>query len=209
MSTTALETSSAQTRAPKLAPSDHGASGASGRTKGPLSIHLFCVAVIGLVAGGCSNQGMNDLYQFVQQTKATRRAEIDPLPAVKRFETFTYAGLDIRDPFLPPLEPEPEPEVIEQKGNGLSPDFDRPREELERFSLDSLRMVGTLSRDETTYGIVKGPSGNVYRVRNENYMGKNHGRIVAVTEHKIELTELVSDGADGWEERQAALALSE
>jgi type IV pilus assembly protein PilP len=40
-------------------------------------------------------------------------------------------------------------------------------------------------------------------------MGRNHGRIVAVFDDRIEVLELVSDGAGGWSERDAALVLDE
>jgi type IV pilus assembly protein PilP len=170
---------------------------------------LLGATLIGLALSGCSSGDVDDLYVFVQQAKARQTAKIEPLPPIKAFETFAYAAQSARDPFVPPAQPEPEEEVAANKGNGLSPDFARAREELERFTLDSLRMVGTLAQNEATYGIVLAPGGSVYRVRPENFLGKNHGRITAITNDKIKLTEIVPDGADGWVKRQAALALSE
>ena len=41
-----------------------------------------------------------------------------------------------------------------------------------------------------------------------NYMGQNDGRITHVTETKISMTELVSDGQGGWIERPASIALT-
>jgi type IV pilus assembly protein PilP len=55
---------------------------------------------------------------------------------------------------------------------------------------------------------VRGADG-VHRVRIGEYMGRNHGRIVAITENAIEIVELVPDGADGWLERPRTLALQE
>ena len=40
-------------------------------------------------------------------------------------------------------------------------------------------------------------------------MGQNHGRIIQITEDKIDLTEIVQDGTGGYSERQASLALAE
>ena len=40
-------------------------------------------------------------------------------------------------------------------------------------------------------------------------MGLNHGQITRITEERIELTEIVSNGQGGWQERQAAIALSD
>ena len=178
--------------------------GARARSAAGVTLATLCLGM-----AGCSDDRMDDLYAFVQQTKASQKAAIEPLPAIRTFETFAYAATNVRDPFVPPEEPEPEPEAVETPSNGISPDFNRPREELERFALDGLRMVGTLAQEQTVYGIVLAPGGNVYRVQTDNYMGKNHGRITIIAEDRIELTEIVSDGADGWEQRLAALALSE
>ena len=41
---------------------------------------------------------MDDLYAFVQQAKARQKAAIEPLPAIRTFETFAYAATNVRDP---------------------------------------------------------------------------------------------------------------
>jgi type IV pilus assembly protein PilP len=40
-------------------------------------------------------------------------------------------------------------------------------------------------------------------------MGQNHGRIMRISEDKIELNEIIQDSAGGYSERQASLALTE
>lgn len=40
-------------------------------------------------------------------------------------------------------------------------------------------------------------------------MGQNHGKIVEVSENRIHLLEKVSDGRGEWDEREAAMSLSE
>jgi type IV pilus assembly protein PilP len=39
------------------------------------------------------------------------------------------------------------------------------------------------------------------------YLGQSDGRVTAVSSDKIELVELVPDGAGGWLERPAAISL--
>ena len=46
----------------------------------------------------------------------------------------------------------------------LRPDSRRNREFLEQFSLDTLRMVGTLRLSDRTYGLIKTKDGLVHRV---------------------------------------------
>ena len=92
---------------------------------------------------------------------------------------------------------------------GVRPDFNRPREFLEQFSLDTLRMVGTLRMNGRTYGLIQTQDGLVHRVLPSNRLGQSDGRITAIEEGKISLIEIVTDGMGGFIERPAAIALSE
>jgi len=80
---------------------------------------------------------------------------------------------------------------------------------LEAFSLDSLRMVGTLTDHEGLWGLVRTKDGTIHSVRVGNYMGQNYGRIVRILEDRIELMEIVPDKPGTWREQQATLALAE
>ena len=77
------------------------------------------------------------------------------------------------------------------------------------LTLDSLRMVGILQRGGAIEALIKTQDGTVHRVKTGNYLGQNNGKITLVAEDKVEMTEIVSDGAGGWLERQASVALSE
>jgi type IV pilus assembly protein PilP len=92
--------------------------------------------------------------------------------------------------------------------NGIRPDPNRRKEELESYALDSLRMVGTLEQEEQTWGLVKTSDGTIHRVAPGNYLGQNDGRITQISEEKIELIELVPTGS-GFLEKEAAVALGE
>ena len=70
-------------------------------------------------------------------------------------------------------------------------------------------MSGTLGGSNAMEGLVRDPDGVVHRVRVGNYLGQNYGRVIAVEEDRIELVELVPNGAGGWMERQATIALGE
>ncbi len=85
----------------------------------------------------------------------------------------------------------------------------RNREELERFELDSLRMVGTLQNEENNWGIVVDPGGIVHRVKTGNYVGLNIGRITSIAEEQIEVREIIKDNSGRYEERMVLLPLIE
>jgi len=160
-----------------------------------------------VLLGGCIGQDMGDLERYVSEVKSRGEAPIDPIPEIVQPETYVYrsGGLELRDPFTPEVEEEP----IATDPGGVRPDELRAKEELEAFSLDTLRMVGIFERDEERWALVQNKQGVIYRVKPGNYMGHNHGRITDVYEDRIELVEIVPDRAGGYVEQPAKLAIGE
>ena len=70
-------------------------------------------------------------------------------------------------------------------------------------------MVGTLGKGSSVVALVMAPDKVTYRVTPGNYMGQSDGRVTGVFEDRIELVELVPDGAGGWLERPATVALED
>jgi len=166
----------------------------------------FVPLIAPLLLVGCANTDMSDLRGFVDEVKARPASGIEPIPEIKQVIGFVYSAKNRRDPFTPPEEETAATETI--LDNGLRPDPNRRKEELESFTLDSLRMVGTLEQDDQTWGLVKTSDGTIHRVSAGNYMGENDGRITRISEDKIELIELVRTGS-GFLEKEAAIALGE
>ena len=165
------------------------------------AIFAGCLSLL----AGCENRDA-DLRQFIEATRREPGGNVAPLPDVRPYEAFTYTAQSLRSPFLPGL---PGGLGGANGAPSLRPDSKRNREILEQYSLDQLRMVGTLSIGGNLYGLVKVKEGLVYRVRPGNYMGQSDGKIGDVTASKISLTEIVPDGLGGYMERPAAMALSE
>ena len=168
-----------------------------------------CVVLAGLLLAGCQDQSMSDLEQFVQETLAREGGQVEPLPEIKPYEVYTYQSTGERDPFAPFVVERPEEEQQASRDNGISPDFNRIREELENNPLDAMRMAGTLEQDEEQWAIVRSPDGVIHRVQVGNYLGRNHGRIQSIHEDRIALVEIIPDGQGGWQEREASLSLVE
>ncbi|MEW9573504.1 pilus assembly protein PilP [Rhodanobacter sp. Si-c] len=163
---------------------------------------IALLLVAALLLGGCT-RGTSDLREWIAQQKAKKGAPIPPLPVIKTFETFTYADQDLRDPFGPSAAEQ------ETASSGPRPDQNRPKQPLEMFALDSLKMVGTIGTGASIEALIKDPSGVIHPVHRGEYMGQNYGRITAITDDHIDLTELVSNGNGGWMERPASMALGE
>lgn len=166
------------------------------------SILIAAAAVAVLSLSGCSN-GMGQLQQQVAEIKARPGEAIEPLPEIKPYEAFAYNASTMRSPFVPTAP------ARNELGAGLRPDVKRPREFLEQFPLDTMRMVGTLALQGRNYGLVQGRDGLVHRVLPGNFIGQNDGRIVGVAATKISIIEIVPDGLGGYIERPAGLALTE
>ncbi|MGD8590207.1 MAG: pilus assembly protein PilP [Chromatiales bacterium] len=170
-------------------------------------ISHLTVLIIALGVYGCANPNLDDLRRFVAAKKAETPGRIEPIPEIKQIETFLYEDQGRRDPFMPTEQQvSQELSLVE---NDIHPDPNRRKEELETYALDTLRMVGILEQSGVTWGLVKTKEGTIHRVKSGNYMGQNHGRIMHISEDKIELTEIVQDGSGGYTERQAALSLTE
>ena len=162
------------------------------------------VVLAAVVLSGCT-AGRRDLEDWVAAEKAKKGAPIEPLPTVKTFETFEYKDQEMRDPFSPSAEEARDESV----GTGPRPDEGRVKEALESFPLDGLAMVGTIGVGDAVEGLVKDPDGVVHRVHPGNYLGQNYGKITLIAEDRVEVVELVPNGAGGWMERQASIALGD
>ena len=161
-----------------------------------LLIAAACLAASALT--GCTSKD-NELDQFIAETEREPGGRVEPLPELKPYETYTYESTGLRSPFMPGGS---------GSGPGLRPDNRRNREFLEQFSLDTLRMVGTLRMSDRTYGLVKTKDGLVHRVLPGSYMGQADGKVVEISPSKINVVELVPDGVGGYMERAASLALN-
>ncbi len=158
---------------------------------------------------GCNNDDFSDLKKHIRKVKAKPKQEIAPLPESKPVEPFLFNLDGSRDPFKPTDIPEEEEEILgddDVPSNGIKPDLNRRKEELESYPLDTLEMVGTVKTD-VLWGLVRSKDG-VRRVRVGNYVGGNYGKIMQITEKKIILVEIVADKKPNtWYEKDASLPL--
>jgi len=166
---------------------------------------FFCLVITSV--SGCSNN-MSELQSFVESVKAQPPGEIPPIPEIVAYSAYEYPGHD-RDPFDPDIMAAAiSPTMIQPKSN-INIDTNRVKEYLESFPLDSLRMVGTLTRKGLLTGLVQTPDGTIQRVVTGNYAGQNYGKITKIAENEISLIEIIPDGFGGYMERPATIALSE
>ncbi len=176
----------------------------------PNVVRILLLAAILAVIAGCTG-GDSDLKEWVTAEKAKKGAPIPPLPVLKTFETFEYKvkdkdDNDRRDPFGPSVQERAEAQAT--AGSGPQPDK-HPKEPLESFPLDALKMVGSIGTGASMEGLIKDPDSVIHRVHKNNYLGENGGKITAIAEDHIDLVELIPNETGGWRERKATIAPGE
>lgn len=164
-----------------------------------------CLIATSLLVG-CGNSD-----QAVQQRMAAVSKNltgmVEKIAEPKGFAPYKYESATRIDPFsevklalanqLPnarnPLTPHPEPHAPQP---------------LEAFPLESLKMVGMLQQKGATYAFVKSDAA-VQRIQVGDYMGKDNGKVTAINESQIALTELVRDGGGDYVARSSTLQLQQ
>ena len=182
-------------------------------------IKLAAILSVFLCTSGCVSSDMTDLEKQVSTIMSAPGGKLDPLPEIKPYEAYVYESgkIGANNPFKRFYIQEQSIALEDKKGpvdDGLTEEMrneiqNRNREELERFELDSLKMVGTLQNEEDNWGIVIDPGGIVHRVKTGNYVGLNIGKITSIVEEQIEIREIIKDSNGRYEERMVLLPLIE
>ncbi|BAQ72133.1 type IV pilus biogenesis protein PilP [Pseudomonas sp. Os17] len=157
--------------------------------------------------GLCGCEGAADFAEtqaFMKQMRRQAPEPIEPLPVVRSSPAFTYDASGLRSPFQPPQSVE----RVERRWSeqAVRPDPQRPRQYLEGFDIERLQMVGTMSGTSASFALLRSAEG-VHRLQIGDYLGRSEGRIVAISESRVEVLEIVADGAGGWQERPRTLLL--
>jgi type IV pilus assembly protein PilP len=167
---------------------------------------ILGVAIVFLLPG-CGDGGHDEIKQWMEESSRDLKGGIPPLPELKPFPVVSYDAGDKIDPFNS-LRIEPE---RKESGGANKPDFDRPKEQLESFPLETISFIGIVdkTKSKSKHAVVQ-VDGVVYQVGKGNYMGQNFGRIVSITPNEIILKEIVQDPSGqttDWVEREMTLQL--
>jgi len=169
-------------------------------------MRLIYIALVSVMLAACGGEEFQDLRDFVKNAGADMRGKIDPPPEVKPYEPFAYNNeKNLPDPFKPRKS-----EMRTGDGGGVNqPDRDRPKEALEEFPLEALKMVGFLYQNKVGYAVVRAPDSKLHRVKAGNHMGLNFGLIKEVNDTEVIVAETVQDSTGDWTERINTLKLLE
>lgn len=166
----------------------------------------YVSALLVVLLAGCGGEEFQDLRDFVNNAGADMRGKVEPPPDIKPYEPFAYDNsTSLPDPF----KPRKQDARSSNRAGQNQPDLDRPKEELEDYPLESLKMVGYLYQRNVGHAVIRSSEGKIYRVKAGNYIGLNFGQILSVSETEVKIKEMVQDSAGDWTERESSLQLVE
>jgi len=164
-----------------------------------------CLSLLFLAA--CSAD-MDELSQWMEQQRREVRATIKPLIPPKKFIPQPYEAGGGVEPFSAQKLSVAIKQEASQPNSLLTAEMNRRREPLESFPLDSMSMVGSITRNNTRYALLR-VDNLLYQVKSGDYLGLNFGRVMKISETEISLREVVQDAAGEWVERSSTLQLQE
>ncbi len=173
---------------------------------------ILIVFIAALAMVSCVRQDpLTDLKAFVQEQDSRPKGRIPPPPEFKAPEFVSYTASGQRSPFEIPRPVELVQDEQEAPKSNIKPDLTRVKEYLESFRIENLAMVGTIfgyEEDETLWALIRDGQSEVHRVKVGNYLGRNFGKIIDISETQIDLIEIVPSGKDNWVERPRVIILS-
>ena len=165
---------------------------------------LIYIALACLLLAGCGGEEFGDLRDFVKNSGVNMRGKIPPPPDIKLYEPFAYVNdANLSDPFMPR---KPDTGSTGRRGEN-EPDTNRPKEALEEFPWEGLKMVGYVMKQKVGYALIRAPDKKLYTVKTGNYLGMNFGLIQKLSDSEITIKEAVQDSTGDWSERISSLQL--
>ena len=164
------------------------------------------LAIAALLAG--CGADTDELQRWMEQQRREAKPNVTPLQAPKKFDPHPYTMIAGVEPFSTQKLTVALKQEARQPNSMLSAELNRRKEPLEAFPLDSMSMVGSVSKQGRPYALLKADN-LLYQVKVGDYLGQNYGRIKRIGETDIALREIVQDAAGEWIERPATLQLVE
>lgn len=162
---------------------------------------------LGLILSACSGE-QEELQSWMDQQKREVRPNIAPLSPPKRFDPQPYEEARAVEPFSNQKLAVALKQETRQSNSLLAGETNRRKEPLEAYPLDSMTMVGSVSKQGRPLALLR-VDNLLYQVKAGDYLGQNYGKITKVSETEVAVREVVQDAAGEWIERPSALQLQE
>lgn len=170
-------------------------------------IRYLALSMMLLALSGCGgSDDFSDLDAYMNEVRLRPAGKIEPTPTFRSYPTFTYSAANLRSPFSRQVRVD----LAGQKhgSRNVKPDPGRVKQYLEGFNIEQFEMVGTIANASGSFALLRG-AGGVHRLKVGDYLGRNDGRIVAISATRVEVVEIVPDGEGAWLERPRTIPLKE
>lgn len=171
---------------------------------------LVCLASAFFLAG-CLPSGNDELTVWMAEQRANTKPRVTPLAESKKFTPEPYGSENALDPFNQAKLTQAlrrDSTRVAANATLIEPEMSRRKEPLEAYPLDAMTMVGSLNKTGLPTALLR-VENLLYQVRVGNYLGPNYGKIIQISEEKIQLREIVQDATGDWMERITSLNLQE
>ena len=161
------------------------------------------------VLSACGYTSEQDVRSFIDAERAALHPVSKAIPAPKPFEAAVYDEAGKLDPF----SKQAFVQVLIGAAKAAKPsiataDILRAKTALEGFPLESMSMVGILTKEGQNVALVRA-DGKLYQVSVGGYLGQNMGKVTKIEETRLTLRELVQDDLGEWSARMNMLNMQE
>ena len=167
---------------------------------------LVLAATLTVFAGCSADQ--DELRAWMEQQRREAKPSVKPLQAPKKFDPQPYIAASDVEPFSTQKLTVALKQEARQPNSLLAAELNRRKEPLEAYPLDSMGMVGRLSKLGQPYALLR-VDNLLYQVKVGDHLGQNYGLITKIAETELVLRELVMDSGGEMIERPATLQLQE
>jgi type IV pilus assembly protein PilP len=168
---------------------------------------FFASVLAATTVVGCSGS-QDELTQWIEQQRREVKPNISPLSAPKKFNPQAYLAGGAVEPFSNQKLTVAIKQEARQSNSLLAAEINRRKEPLEAYPVDSMSMVGSVTKQGRPYALLK-VDNLLYQVKQGDYLGQNYGKITKISETDISFREIVQDAAGEWIERTSSLQLQE
>ncbi len=171
----------------------------------------WITAAAGLLAAGLlagCGADLEELQAWMDQQRREVKPNVEPIAPPKKFDPQPYALAESVDPFSAQKLSVAIRQEVRQQSALLAAELNRRKEPLEAYPLDSMAMVGSVTKEGRPHALLK-VDNLLYQVSAGQYLGQNYGKITKISETEVVLREIVQDAAGEWIERTSNLMLQE
>jgi type IV pilus assembly protein PilP len=129
------------------------------------------------------------------------KGKVPALPEMAAFPVVAYETETLTQPFS-----SGKIVTLEAAADKTAPDRSRPKQPLEIFPIEDLKVVGIIMAGTVPYALIQTPAPNKPKhVRVGEYMGRSFGKITAISREGVTVLETVKDAGGAWVEQEKVL----